>query len=342
MTIKAEEADDRWATQFASRIGDPHYEAVRLQLEVALAERADEEGWDADMTATLRAAALGVGPDSWLDVLFQEAIKEVSLDDETMSLYFVQIPAAGLNGFALRAPATGTPVIVLNHGLVAYVGHAMHMMLGLTGMTGTPYCAHHPPEVFLRDLVALADGVAAHVPAFMLALKSPECFSDHGGIANELHHALCTIAELFVIFHELGHVVLRHHDAGDVRAVTIDTAGGLAIDVDVLNQAQRQELEADRFAFEALVAMNADTGLEVRDIAFAAGCLFAFMHVGELRAAVHEFDSHPSAFQRWEHLRSIAGRQDKNSWTNSIDYFYKWWSEGDSAIVELLGRPDSD
>jgi hypothetical protein len=317
--------DARWLSEMNAAFDDRTYAGLRAWIDRTLPEIARERGWDESTTSGFRQQAFELGADSLLNVLFDDALKRLprSLTSPT-DLYLVQMGAATLNGFALRAPS-GAAVVVLNHGLIGYIGHAVHVILGLTGMEPPVYCPHHSPQAFLRDLAALADGLVAGMPAILLPIDTVSCFDTGHHRANaDLHHALCLLAEYFIVFHELGHVMLGHLDPDRSRRVVVEDVASHLGDVELIEPAHLDEIEADVFAYRQILEMAAGTALPPRDAAYAIGCVLVLMHVAEQTSGRPVYERHPPAVERWGRIRALLPADEPLSWTNSIDYLFEY------------------
>jgi hypothetical protein len=124
-------------------------------------------------------------------------------------------------------------------------------------------------------------------------------------VTLELHESYCLLAELFVIFHELGHVACGHLRPGDV--INSTQAG---IETSIYNRSQVQEFEADAYALEHLKdALAPDGGVDERVVAHAAGLFLCFAGAVE-QFHVATIDTHPPAFERWNRIRDRIPRED--------------------------------
>jgi hypothetical protein len=313
-------ADADWMSQISKALFDQRYDDVRRRLAQAHTKSVAPFEWDEDTLHGLAGHASADGPDSVLNELFPICLNELRLNGAApSSVLYSQVPAPTLNGFAVRAPFAGTPVIVLNHGLVPYVGHAFHMLMGLNLRTRPqpgrgvdpelthPYCSHHSRDDFVGDLRALADGLLKTLPVALIPLKTPSCLGREYHCWNRtLHHGYCLTAEMFVILHEMGHVVLGHCDLASTTSLRL-AFGGIAADADLFEHQHAEEYAADRFATEHLYRTFRRREMDVNEMVYGLGCLFSLMHVAEVMNALPGQATHPSALARWERVSKSFG-----------------------------------
>jgi hypothetical protein len=324
--------DTRWVSDFTETLNDLQYQNLRSRLQSEFPSANTGVDLDATSVHGFGGHSTREGENALLNSLTGIAFNELRLNGNVpprVGFSLVAVPT--LNGFALRAPFAGTPVIVLNHGLVPCIGHAFHLVLGLSLRTPLdrtspdaspvthPYCPHHPDAEFLRDLGLLAAGLGSNLPVEMLGLESVTCLQDRDHDWNRmLHHDYCMTAELFIILHEMGHVVLGHCDDAAVTPLRL-AFDGIEADADVFIQPHAREFAADRFAAESLGAAFERYGMSRTEMAYALGCLFAVLSATEFSGALPRGDTHPPATARWRQLMAEVFTEELAPATNAVD-----------------------
>jgi hypothetical protein len=321
------QADARWLSGLTAAINDRRYAALQSALieRVGQSEEISQLGLDRE----LLAAWGGFGEDSLLTSLFNMAISELDLSiapgaDLPEDLFFIQAAVPTVNGFAVRTPNLGAAAVVVNNGLPTYISGATHITLALTNFTDQPYCPHHEPEEFLDALLLEADGILSCTPYLLLRIPVDDCFEDHErdeGGPDSLHHYFCLLAELFILYHELGHICLGHLHGTDVSRLNEESSGETL----VFNRSMRNELAADQFAYDQLVRWSARTDPAIaRDVVYAAGCFLVLVHAVELVAGPSLTDTHPPAADRWKAIRARIEPLPQNTIVHSVDHLLDW------------------
>lgn len=320
------QADSEWLFRLSNTISNVTYSRMIHYMSTAtyplevIPPGVDPEQW----TEALREFA-GFGQNSILSRLVKSAIQ--TLDARVhgpmpVDLMFLYTAIPTLNGLCLKTPNEGV-AIVLNHGLVPYIALTTHLILGLTSWTDGQYCTHYSNDEMLRSLFELAIGIHDEKPALLVKAPATECLGDPSRPhPTNLHEAMCIIAEYFIIYHELGHVMLHHLDVDDVA---LGFRPEIDVTAPVFNRSQENELAADRFAYRHLVNVHAkDGGLADRDVAYGVGCMFALLRTVEVLTPAWASETHPSAAIRWRQIRTHLDEVIKSGALNSIDYFFDW------------------
>jgi hypothetical protein len=222
----------------------------------------------------------------------------------------------------MRMPNTGGVVIVVNHGITLYFSRAVHLMLCLRPWTDSPYCEHHSDDEFVLDMFLLAKAVKEGSPERIRNMKCMGCVTKHARDPRHLYfELLCTVGELFLVFHELAHLCLGHLNDADVT-VAFNAASNEQLPI--FNRSQVQELNADTFALEQLFATYLPSSLLERDITYGVGCLFALIAVVDaLSKQRSDVDTHPAAADRWRNVRSKLTEPPGPSVLDAIDCFFE-------------------
>jgi hypothetical protein len=323
-------SDTEWVRALSDTLHDAKYARI---LHFLSNQTFDPAKWPEGATPEDIAAFVGFNGETVLSRIVDMAMRNVLLSDyaynPTDILYcFTAIPT--VNGFCLKSPNLGIPVVVLNHGLAGYISDAAHLTLGLTGWADATYCSHYPADVIMQGLFELAEGVGAEKPALLLKIEAIRCADKHSRDPfRMLHEVMCWVAELFIVLHELGHIALGHLDPADVTYAFEEEIGSTA---PVFNRSQLQEFAADRFAFDRLIeiAVKPD-GPQRKDIGYAIGCLMILMRTVETVSSNSASDTHPSAAFRWERLRAEVGNLQGPAALDSIDYFFEWINRFDQG-----------
>lgn len=316
-------SDREWIRALSDTLHNAEYARI---LHFLSNQHFDPAKWPEGATLEDVTAFVGFNGDTVLSRVVDLAMRNVRLSDYTYNptdiLYcFTAIPT--VNGFCLKSPNLGIPVVVLNHGFIGYITDAAHLTLGLTGWADVTYCSHYPADVIMQGLFELAEGVVAEKPALLLKIEATRCMGKHSRDSfRMLHEVMCWVAELFIVLHELGHIALGHLDPADVTYAFEDENGNGA---PVFNRSQLQEFAADRFAFDRIIeiAVKPDGPLR-KDIGYAIGCLMILMRTVEAVSSNPASDTHPSAAFRWERLRAEIGNVQGPAALDSVDYFFEW------------------
>lgn len=332
-------ADVEWLNALSDALHDAEYAAILDYI-----TRQPAETFPPDTNPKEIVAFCGFGQDSWLAGLVGIAMKRVDFSicpNPPTDILWCYSAIPTLNGFCLKTPNLGAPAVVLNHGLISYIASAVHLTMGLTSWGDSTYCEHFPTEAIMGGLFELAAGIQDKRPAILLNIEAVNCLGtqEHASSAM-LHHGTCFLAELFIIFHELGHITLGHLNAADVTYAFGEEIGA---SLPVFNRSQRQEFDADSFAFRRLVEMSVESELLERDIAYAIGCLLMLMRVVEKISPGWRSETHPSAVLRWQSLKTGLTDAGGPAAFDSIDYFFEWidrlWTgDDDQGSVDSAGQ----
>jgi hypothetical protein len=140
---------------------------------------------------------------------------------------------------------------------------------------------------------------------------------------DKLVETFATLIEIFIMLHEFGHVALNHLQTGCPVSLALEPAGELTL----YTNSEKQEFEADEFAFRRYSGM----GAQPTDVAFSCGLLFHFFNLCEL-ISPPKVRTHPPALSRWERIKGLAplvGHPE--SWANYLDGAF-------AVISQDLGR----
>ena len=113
-------------------------------------------------------------------------------------------------------------------------------------------------------------------------------------------------AQVFVLLHEFGHIVLDHLKGEAALRVRLTKN----MEVDVYQTSREQEFAADEFAVDRMVSSMCIAGYELTNAALPVGLLFKYF---ELRDFCFGVDysaparTHPSPQQRWERIMEKFG-----------------------------------
>ena len=325
------ERDAEWLAALSDAI---HDEAYARYLHVASRKFSTGEGLVGEPRpgafSDMARVYLQLGEGSLMQGVFELAVRGLDWtpyrrQPPDILLCITAIPS--VNGFCLRLPHTGSPAVVLNHGIPFHIRNVVHLMMGLTGWSSGTFCEHHSNDERLQSLRLIAESVVARQPGFLTVPPAADCLGspDHADTGG-LHHGFCLVAEEFIAAHELGHIALGHLDpASTSPALEVDPRGV----AEKFTISHGREFEADEFAIRQMRSKYSSKSGPLRhsDIDYAVGCFFALARVLEMNvgAAAH-LDTHPPASERW---RSLRRGQPKNepSAADSIDYFFDFMAQ---------------
>lgn len=197
------------------------------------------------------------------------------------------LPMRDLNGCAIQTPRNGA-VILLNSGGIFVIKSLAICYQILSEYTGLPKFRDDNWAQLVKTLRHLADftvtGDYAHLvkgtPAVEGSLETPE-------------RVIQFLVAAFILLHEYGHVELGHLKGAPVDTLMIGSESEKRYSL-----SQRQEFEADEFAYSHLANRFPKTA------ALAPGVFFNFFHLCEC-IAYSESSSHPPALERWEAIKSL-------------------------------------
>jgi hypothetical protein len=327
------EYDLKWGKRLVHALSDARYDAMLTEI----SRRVSTDTTLASEQANALKIFYAIEDRSLLQRLFELALSKIQVEHFENHLQLCIAPIPSINGLAIASPKTRMPVILLNHGMISYFSLVIHLLLGLTSWKeGETYCDHFSDSDRIHTLFQMAEAMLQVIPAPLVPKGASACVGppDHIGTTLELHDSYCLLAELFVIFHELGHVACGHLRPDDVISST--QAG---IEASIYNRSQVQEFEADAFALEHLKSAFApDGGVDERMAAHAAGLFLCFAGVLE-QFHVATVDTHPPAFERWSRIRNHIPRPEGPSRLDSVDYFFDWLTTSPFAKA-ARGRED--
>jgi hypothetical protein len=341
-------ADAEWLRALNDALHDAEYAAF---LNGAARQPLSSEQVATGMTREAMSAVFGFGENSMLLTIFRMAAQQVDLSGwphipKRIHVMSTAIPT--VNGFCVKTPNLGDPAVVLNHGLVHYIAIAGHLTLGLTSWTDLQYCDHHPTSAKINGLFRLAAGILERQVVPVLDIDAIGCIDEHSDKVAQLvfgqrrtvdelqeiigrpgldprsliYNLACTIAEMFIVFHELGHIALGHLNRDDVSYAFGDEIGHK---VAVFNRSHDAEFAADTFAFQQMVKHYVSPdGLQQRDVAYGIGCLFILMRAVEILSRDTASDTHPPAVDRWRNIKAAMDEPKVPAALDSIDYFFEW------------------
>jgi hypothetical protein len=345
------ERDRAWIVALTSRLSDQHYDRLQTSMQDliesgrvadALKDSGDVRYRDPDHEAInkgLRPYAAS-GEESLLQRYFQICLKQAHLlgPEQVADLYMAQIPVASLNGCTARSPS-GRPVILLNHGLIAYVAKSIHLVLALTGFAdGDRYCRHHSDEEFFIGLFRLGSGLRDREPALTMRVPGTECLGSPAHADSDmLHEGLCVQLEMFLMLHELAHVSLGHLHPDRTSRREFQTRSGTRADVQVFDRTRQDELDADLAAARALIQFAGPADGADTDCLFAIGVLFVVLRVMELDPDGEVSATHPSAYERWANVRQARTSPAGPRMMDSIDALFDFFDDAERPSGHPLG-----
>jgi len=225
------------------------------------------------------------------------------------------VPTRLLNAGAYRTPRGGA-VILLDSGVILQLGLLVRTFFSYYTWNapdrfaaGKPHCHDHSQASFGRTIQHLAAFSVTGEVQQLRAITTWNCPSLRT-YDQSVEFAAMGI-ELFIMLHEFGHVALGHLDGCSTMSVPTRLAGELT----VYTNSQKQEFEADKFAFEHYCS----SGMRRTDIAFSCGLLFHLFHLAEL-IRPPKARTHPPALARWEKIKELTPLSAyPESWSNFLD-----------------------
>jgi hypothetical protein len=343
--------DRAWIVALTRRLSDQRYDRLQTSMQDliesgrvadALKGSGNARFQDPDVEAINRGLRPYAASDeeSLLQRYFQICLEHAHLlgPEQVADLYLAQIPVASLNGCTARSPS-GRPVILLNHGLIAYVAKSVHLVLALTGFAdGDRYCRHHSDQAFFVGLFRLGSGLRDREPALTMRVPGTECLGSPAHADSDmLHEGLCIQLEMFLMLHELAHISLGHLRPDRTSAREFRTRSGARADIEVFDRTRRDELEADLAAAKALIQFAGPADGADTDCLFAIGVLFVVLRVMELDPDGEPNDTHPSAYERWTNVRHLRSSPPGPRMMDSIDALFDFLDDADRPSRHPFG-----
>jgi len=158
-----------------------------------------------------------------------------------------------------------------------------------------PFCRDHEPVAWVKTILSLARYAMSYDDHHLAQITTWDCPSlDEWDIKSA---KFGSIAELFVLLHEYGHILLGHLDSA-----TVADKDGLK----VFLTNHTQEFEADAFGNQRLEARLGDAA------AMTVATLFRFLDLIEhlLHGASRGTNIHPPAKERWLRIKHSANLSD--------------------------------
>ena len=225
-----------------------------------------------------------------------------------------RVPLRNAKAAAIRSPSGGA-VVLLNGGLELQLEYFITCWEAMRTR-----CPPAPTEIPSREAQEALVGIgmivsdAEIVPAERQE-KTPFLYSLLAGKNDAYFSSLLHVnhAEIFVLLHEYGHIVLGHHATCEVSELHL----GRDVSVQQFNYSQECEFAADEFACDAL--SKAFGGDPTKLIIYTVGISFLFMYF-ELRDIWKSVDyssegrTHPPPAERWARICELL-KVDHPDWS---------------------------
>lgn len=224
-----------------------------------------------------------------------------------------------VNGRACAVPAGGL-IIALDDGLFNFVYSLAKAIATLCAVTVTENNDSSAVNVSWLDsdiARSLQNNENANLrwleilfATFILGYPNQAPVRPLFGDQAYLSVTLTTAVEFFVVAHEFGHLILGHYDRNHAASKLMLPDG---VEVDELETARAEELEADRIGLQLLFDYHKSHGLALDNTRWAVGFWAGCLNVIELMNGGPS-TTHPSACERGTRLLEQLACEDGSTW----------------------------